>query len=66
MAGKRDTINDDDRSQWVDNDEGLYCMWKSSKMGKRAFIRENRSMIDRCIRNVTSGSKNAHYLRYGG
>jgi len=63
---KVQTINDTDRAQWLDNDEGLYCMWKSSGMGKYAFVRENRAMITTAIRNVADGTKPAHYLRYGG
>lgn len=43
-------VNDDDREQWVDNDEGLYTWWRSSRMGKRAFIRANRDDIDAVIR----------------
>ncbi len=59
-------INDEERRQWIDNDERLYTMWKVSKMKKRDFIKENREMIDRVIRNVIEGKKPAHYLRYGG
>jgi len=55
-----------DIEQWVDNDEGLYNWWKSSKMSKRAFIKENRAELERCIDNVISGRKRAHYLAYGG
>jgi hypothetical protein len=62
---RRDTINDADRAQWIDNDEGLYSWWKSSRQSKRAFIKENREEIDAAIRNVTEGRKPAHYLRYG-
>ena len=60
------SLNDTDRAQWIDNDEGLYDWWRSSRMGKRAFIREHRAEIDQVIRNVTEGAKPAHYLRYGG
>ena len=49
---KRDTLNDTDRSQWIDNDEGLYNWWRSSRQSKRAFIKENRAEIDQAIRNV--------------
>jgi hypothetical protein len=59
-------MNNDERSQWIDNDEGLYNWWRSSRMSKRAFIKENRDEIDAAIRNVTSGAKPAHYLTYGG
>lgn len=55
-------MNNTDREQWIDNDEGLYNWWKSSRLSKRAFIKENRAAIDEAINNVTSGSKPAHYL----
>lgn len=59
-------MNDQDRSQWIDNDEGLYCWWKSSGLSKAKFINENRKAITEAIENVTSNKKPAHYLRYGG
>ncbi len=59
-------LNNTDRAQWIDNDEGLYCWWKSSKQSKTKFIQENRELIDRAILNVLDGKRPAHYLRYGG
>lgn len=59
-------MNNTDREQWIDNDEGLYCMWKESRLSKRAFIKENRADIDKVIDNITNSKKPAHYLRYGG
>lgn len=53
-----------DIAQWIDNDEGLYRWWKSSRRSKREFIRENRAELERCILNVTEGRKPAHYLAY--
>ena len=58
-------MNDVDRAQWVDNDEGLYDLRRSSGQSMRDWIRENREMIDRCINNVTSGRRPAHHLKYG-
>lgn len=58
-------MNDRDREQWIDNDEGLYLWWQSSKLSKREFIRRNRKEITACIDAVTSGSKRQHFLRYG-
>ena len=60
-------MNDTERRQWVENDEGLYNMAKQydGRGGTRQFIRENRALIDECIEGVTSGSKPAHYLEYG-
>jgi len=46
------TLNDDDRAQWIDNDESLYDWWRASRQTKRAFIRENRDEITRYIRSV--------------
>ena len=58
-------MNDVDRAQWVDNDEGLYDRWKASGKTKRDWIRENRIMLDQVIGHVTSGRKPAHHLKYG-
>lgn len=57
--------NDSDRRDWIDNDEGLYNWWKSSKLSMRDFLRENRAEIDVTIDNVLGGIKPAHYLAYG-
>ena len=59
-------MNNTEREQWIDNDEGLYDWWKSSRLPKREFIRQNRAEIDAAIERVTSGDKPAHYLKYGG
>ena len=59
------TINNTERSQWIDNDEGLYNWWKSSRLSKRVFISQNRAEIDAAIENMTSGKKPQHYLAYG-
>ncbi len=57
--------NDNQRSDWLDNDEGLYNLWRGSNVSKRQFIRENREMIDEVMDNVLCGKKQAHYLVYG-
>ena len=54
-----------DIEQWIDNDEGLYDWWRSSKMGKRKFIRENRAELKSAIQKVIGGEKPAHWLKYG-
>lgn len=63
--------NDDDRAQWVENDEGLYN-WKREwirqnpgKGGLRGFIRAHREEIDQAIDSVLGGDKPAHHLEYG-
>lgn len=48
----RSTINNSDREQWIDNDEGLYSWWRSSRMSKREFIKANKVEIDAAIRSV--------------
>jgi len=58
-------VNDDDREQWVDNDEGLYDLWRVSRLGKRAWVRANRGEIDAVITAVLTGEAPAHYLKYG-
>lgn len=59
------TLNNDDRCQWIDNDEGLYNWWKSSRLSKREFIKQNKQELDTCILTVLTGKKPAHYLAYG-
>lgn len=61
----KNRINDKERELWVANDEGLYLEQRRSRLSMRAFIRENRELIDEVIRNVTEGRKPAHYLEYG-
>lgn len=59
-------MNNTEREQWIDNDEGLYDWWRSSRLSKREFIKQNRAEIDQAIERVTSGAQPAHYLKYGG
>ena len=59
-------MNDRERAEWIDNDEGLYDWWRRSRQSKRQFIRENREAIDAAIRPVLEGEKPAHHLKYGG
>jgi hypothetical protein len=59
-------MNDAERAQWIDNDEGLYDWWRASRQSKRAFIRANRAEIDQAIEPVIEGDKPAHHLKYGG
>jgi hypothetical protein len=62
----RKGINDEERRQWVDNDEGLYSLWQESGIGQYRWVKENRAIIDEVIVNVRDGKKPAHYLKYGG
>ena len=43
-------LNNSDREQWIDNDEGLYLWWKSTKLSKRKFIQENKAELDALIK----------------
>jgi hypothetical protein len=63
---KRQTINDNDRRDFVDNDEGLYDMWRRSGVGQYRWVRENRTMIDEVLKAVRDGARPAHFLKYGG
>lgn len=51
-------MNDTEREQWIDNDEGLYLWWKGSRQSMRAFVRENRAELDRAI-NRALGNEEA-------
>jgi hypothetical protein len=42
-------MNNREREMWIDNDEGLYSWWLSSRQSKRVFIQENRAEIDAAI-----------------
>ena len=61
----RDRLNDEERAQWIDNDEGLYDWWRSTRLSKREFIRQNRAELDAAILPVLNGNKPAHHLKYG-
>lgn len=37
---------------WVDNDEGIYNWWKSSRLPVSKFIRQNEKELRRIIRKV--------------
>ena len=58
-------MNDSERRDWVENDEGLYRWWKSYRMPLTKFIRENRKEVDAVIENITSNKRSTHYLLYG-
>lgn len=62
-------MNDADRQTWVDNDEGLYDMYRRwsrrNKGEKREFIRTHRHLIDEVCGAVATGKRRQHYLKYG-
>jgi len=48
----RSTRNDEDRREWVDNNEGLYLRWQFSGLSMRLFVREFRAEIDTTIESA--------------
>lgn len=54
-----------DIEQWVDNDEGLYLWWKSTRLPKRQFVRVYREKLTVVIDNIMSGERRSHYFVYG-
>ena len=38
-----------ERSLWIDNDEGLYNWWLTSRQSKGKFIKENREELDNYV-----------------
>ncbi len=62
--GKR-RRNDDERREWIQNDEGLYDWQRRSGLSMRDFIRANRDEIDAAIDPALDGDKPAHHLKYG-
>lgn len=49
LSGARSKLNDNDREQWISNDEYLYNWQRSSRKSMRTFIRENRAELDEYI-----------------
>ncbi len=58
-------MNDEQREEWVQNDEGLYVLQQASRLGLRAWVRGNRELVDAVAAAVSSGKTRAHALRYG-
>jgi hypothetical protein len=40
------SFNDDDRAEFVQNDDGFYAQWTRSGKGITTFVRANRADID--------------------
>ena len=57
-------MNDQERTEWVLNDEGLYRMQHTSRKNVKQFVRENRQLIEEVIGNVKENKRPAHYLAY--
>lgn len=58
-------MNNKDIGQWIDNDEGLYNWWKSTRQSKTKFIQDNKKDLTACINMVLNGDKQSHFLAYG-
>ena len=58
-------MTDDQREDFVANDEGLYNLQQASGLNEEQWVRENRELIDEVMGNVESGRKRQHYLVYG-
>ena len=41
--------NNEERRQWILNDEGLYDWWQQTGKPMILFIQDNRMQIDECI-----------------
>lgn len=48
-------MNNDERSQWIDNDETLYKWWKLEGGSKADFIKDNREELDKYISEKLNG-----------
>jgi len=63
-------LNDEERRQWVESDEGLHNICRAEmrmeRISKKEWIKRNRGLIDRAAGLIVSGEKPAHYLAYGG
>lgn len=63
-------LNDEERRQWVENDEGLHNLCRAEmrveRISKKEWIKRNRGLIDRAAGLIVSGEKPAHCLAYGG
>jgi len=57
-------MNDEERRQWVNNDEGLYRWWQASGLSVRDFIKQNREDLDRVIEGTRDGTIPPHALAY--
>ena len=53
-------MNDTERAQWVDNDEGLYNWKRSTRLSMREFVKQNREEIDSCINRVLHPKKRGY------
>lgn len=58
-------MDDEERAEWVENDEGLYDMKERSGLSTEDWVRKNRALIDANAKAVTDGTARQHSLKYG-
>lgn len=63
---KGDKLTREDIKEWVNNDEGLYRWWKSSRMSLNSFVKANREELERCISRVLNRPPGTSYHAMGG
>jgi len=58
--------NDNDRREWVENDEGLYrlCMtgMRMEGVSKKEWVKRNRGLIDAMVDGTLRGDRPAHTI----
>ena len=59
--GKRLTINDNDRDDWVQNNIGWYSAQQRSRLPRLAFVRQHRAEIDAEIRAANAPRERRDY-----
>lgn len=48
-------MNDEERREWVQNDEPLYREWQKAKTGLYKWVKANRKLIDSVIERRHKG-----------
>lgn len=48
-------MNDQERRQWIDNDQYLYTLVCQSQLSVREFIKQNRAYLDGYIEQAIKG-----------
>ena len=53
----RNIMNNNERENWIMNDEVLYLAWKSTRLPITKYMRQYRENIDEYIKTATKGYK---------
>jgi hypothetical protein len=59
-------MDDEERRQWVLNDEGLYNWYRSSRMGLYVFIKANRKELTDIINKQLGNEPEEDNRVFGG